>query len=157
MLYHHWFIRSEKRLRAFKQVRKYKQELIDSINNVKFPPDIKGYTLEKVMDVIASQSEIFKGAQHAFMWKSKLRAPGIYENRENQLTLADSLNQVLRSSQEIKMLTVVNIMAEKKIRGLGAAVANILYFLEPSIFPPFNTAIVDDYNYLTKSKIRLGK
>lgn len=109
------------------------------------------------MDVIASQSEIFKGAQHAFMWKSKLRAPGIYENRENQLTLADSLNQVLRSSQEIKMLTVVNIMAEKKIRGLGAAVANILYFLEPSIFPPFNTAIVDDYNYLTKSKIRLGK
>lgn len=55
------------------------------------------------------------------------------------------------------MLAAVNILAEKKIKGLGPAMANILYFLEPSIFPPFNTAIVNGYNYLTGSKIRLGK
>ena len=53
------------------------------------------------------------------------------------------------------MLFAANILAEKKIRGLGPAVANILYFLEPTIFPPFNTAIVNGYNYLTGSKIQL--
>lgn len=37
------------------------------------------------MNVIAEQTEIFKGAKHAFMWKPKLRIPDIYENRENQL------------------------------------------------------------------------
>lgn len=157
LLYQTWFIKSEKRLRAFKRVRKYVQLFIKHVNNGTFPTDFKNSALEDIMDVIAEQTEIFKGAKHAFMWKPKLRIPDIYENRENQLAFSHCLDQILKANQEIKMLLTVNILTEKKIRGLGPAVANILYFLEPTIFPPFNTAIVNGYNYLTGSKIRLGK
>ncbi|EAC6768488.1 type II restriction endonuclease, partial [Listeria monocytogenes] len=157
LLYQTWFIKSEKRLRAFKRVRKYVQLFIKHVNNGTFPTDFKNSALEDIMDVIAEQTEIFKGAKHAFMWKPKLRIPDIYENRENQLAFSHCLDQILKANQEIKMLLAVNILTEKKIRGLGPAVANILYFLEPTIFPPFNTAIVNGYNYLTGSKIRLGK
>lgn len=157
LLYQKWFIESEKRLKAFNKVRKGTKRIIVSINTGSFPPDLKGSALEEVMDVIAEQTEIFKGAKHAFMWKPKLRIPDIYENRENQLAFAQLLATVLETKQEAKMLEAVNILAEKKIKGLGPAVANILYFLEPTIFCPFNTAIVKGYNYLTGANIRLGK
>ena len=32
------------------------------------------------------------------------------------------------------------------IKGLGPSVANILYFLHPTLMPPFNTAIVNGFN-----------
>lgn len=44
-----------------------------------------------------------------------------------------------------------------KIKGLGPAVANILYFLHPSIAPPFNTAIVRGYNALSRANAELGR
>lgn len=37
------------------------------------------------------------------------------------------------------------------------AVANLLYFIHPTVAPPFNTAIVKGYNLLTGSKVKLGK
>jgi type II restriction enzyme len=43
-----------------------------------------------------------------------------------------------------------------KIKGLGPAVANLLYFLHPTLVPPFNTAIVKGYNALTGAKVKLG-
>ena len=43
------------------------------------------------------------------------------------------------------------------IKGLGPAVANLLYFLHPTIMPPFNTAIVNGYNALTGAKVKLGR
>lgn len=157
LLYQNWFIKSEQRLKAFNQVRKGTKKVVNTIEQGTFPPDLKGSALAEVMDVIAGQTEIFKGAKHAFMWKPKLRIPDIYENRENQLAFAHLLAAFLNNKQVDKLLAAVNILAEKKIKGLGPAVANILYFLEPTIFPPFNTAIVRGYNYLTGSKIRLGK
>ncbi len=42
------------------------------------------------------------------------------------------------------------------IKGLGPAVANLLYFLHPTLVPPFNTAIVNGYNKLTGGKVKLG-
>lgn len=66
------------------------------------------------MDVIAGQTEIFKGAKHAFMWKPKLRIPDIYENRENQLAFAHLLAAFLNNKQVDKLLAAVNILAEKK-------------------------------------------
>ena len=45
---------------------------------------------------------------------------------------------------------------ERKIKGLGPAAANLLYFLHPTLVPPFNTAIVKGYNALTGSKVKLG-
>ncbi|MRN55099.1 hypothetical protein [Paenibacillus monticola] len=45
-----------------------------------------------------------------------------------------------------------------QIKGLGPAVANILYFLHHTLFPPFNTAIVRGFKEigLGKEKIKLG-
>ncbi|MDE7549098.1 hypothetical protein PY793_14110, partial [Acetobacter fabarum] len=51
----------------------------------------------------------------------------------------------------------VNAIDAQKIKGLGPAVANLLYFLHPTIMPPFNTAIVNGYNSLTGSKVKLGR
>lgn len=157
LLYQTWFIHSEQRLHAFNQVRKGTQQIVATIQDGTFPRDLRGSALEEVMDVIASQTEIFKGAKHAFMWKPKLRIPDIYENRDNQLAFATMLSEVLKTNNSVKMLLAVNSLANKKIKGLGPAVANILYFLEPSIFCPFNTKIVAGYNLLTHNKIRLGK
>lgn len=157
LLYQTWFIHSEDRLKAFNQVRKGVKQIVKDIRNGSFPRDLRGSSLETVMNVIIAQQEIFKGAKHAFMWKPKLRIPDIYENRENQLAFAEMLDQIVTTSQEMKMLLAVDNLAEKKIKGLGPAVANILYFLEPTIFCPFNTSIVRGYNELTHSKIRLGK
>ncbi|EEI70570.1 MAG: type II restriction endonuclease [Lentilactobacillus hilgardii] len=157
LLYQTWFIHSENRLKAFNQVRKGVKQIITDIRRHQFPRDLHGSSLETVMNIIIAQQEIFKGAKHAFMWKPKLRIPDIYENRQNQLDFAEMLDQVINAKQEVKMLLAVNNLAEKKIKGLGPAVANILYFLEPTIFCPFNTSIVRGYNDLTHSKIRLGK
>ena len=38
----------------------------------------------------------------------------------------------------------------------GPAVASILYFLHPTIIPPFNTAIINGFNFLFKDKKKLG-
>ena len=43
------------------------------------------------------------------------------------------------------------------IKGLGPAVANLLYFIHPTIVVPFNTAIVRGYNALTGSNVKLGR
>jgi type II restriction enzyme len=47
-------------------------------------------------------------------------------------------------------------LAERNVKGLGPAAANMLYFLHPTLVPPFNTAIVKGYNALTGSKVKLG-
>lgn len=43
------------------------------------------------------------------------------------------------------------------IKGLGPAVANLLYFIHPTLVVPFNTAIVKGYNALTGSTVKLGR
>jgi type II restriction enzyme len=157
LLYQTWFIHSEDRLHAFAQVRKGSRNVVKTIREGTFPRDLHGSALEEVMDVIASQTEIFKGAKHAFMWKPKLRIPDIYENRGNQMAFADMLASVLETGSSVKKLMALNALANKKIKGLGPSVSNILYFLEPSVFPPFNTKIVEGYNLLSHAKIRLGR
>ena len=44
-----------------------------------------------------------------------------------------------------------------KIKGLGPAAANLLYFLHPTLVTPLNTAIVNGYNALTGAKVKLGR
>ncbi|MFX8727440.1 type II restriction endonuclease, partial [Acinetobacter baumannii] len=50
----------------------------------------------------------------------------------------------------------IHAIDQKKIKGLGPAVANLLYLLHPTLVPPFNTAIVKGYNALTNSNVKLG-
>ena len=46
---------------------------------------------------------------------------------------------------------------QRGIKGLGPAAANLLYFLHPTIAPPFNTAIVKGYNAVTCARVKLGR
>ncbi len=46
--------------------------------------------------------------------------------------------------------------ASLQIKGLGSSVANILYFLHPTLFPPFNTAMVNGFNPVFDAKKKLG-
>ena len=47
-------------------------------------------------------------------------------------------------------------LANANIKGLGPAVANIVYFLHPTLVPPSNTAIVNGFNTLFGARLKLG-
>ena len=46
--------------------------------------------------------------------------------------------------------------SETGYAGLGPATGNLLYFLHPTQFPPFNTAITRGYNLLAGQSLKLG-
>ena len=107
---------------------------------------------------IAEQRQIFKGADHAFLWKPKLRIPDIYENRPNQLAFARFLQTcACCAGEEDQVIGAIQVLERAAIKGLGPAVANLLYFLHPTVVPPFNTAIVNGYNAVTGAKVKLGR
>jgi type II restriction enzyme len=105
---------------------------------------------------IAEQRQIFKGADHAFLWKPKLRIPDIYENPTNQKAFGRLLHTCSCCDTEAEIIDAIHALDRLRIKGLGPAVANLLYFLHPTLVPPFNTAIVKGFNELTGSKVKLG-
>lgn len=155
-VYNTWFLQSQDRLKAFKTIKSGIAVVIEEIQNKSFGNDFKGSSLETVVTAIAEQKQIFEGAAHAFYWKPKLRIPDIYENEKNKKDFAMFLNACLLAKDEKKIIQEIVKLNEKKIKGLGPAVANILYFLHPTLFPPFNTAIVNGFNALFHKKIKLG-
>lgn len=154
--YQNWFL-WEERLKNFRSIRRGIGEIVKEIEAGTFGNLYKGSSLETVVGSIAEQRQIFKGADHAFLWKPKLRIPDIYENRENQLAFARFLDTCACCDAESEILAAIRQLDARKIKGLGPAAANLLYFLHPTIVPPFNTAIVDGYNALTGAKVKLGK
>jgi type II restriction enzyme len=96
------------------------------------------------------------GAAHAFYWKPKLRIPDIYENEENKIAFGQFLENCMNAKSADQIIKEINILDHKKIKGLGPAVANILYFIYPELMPPFNTAIVKGFNILFNDKVTLG-
>lgn len=96
-------------------------------------------------------------ADHAFLWKPKLRIPDIYESRENQLAFGSFLRCCCGCGDAESIVKQINALDARKIKGLGPAAANLLYFLHPTMVPPFNTAIVKGYNALTGANVRLGR
>ncbi|WP_318507401.1 hypothetical protein [Bacillus sp. T3] len=155
-VYHTWFINSNDRLKAFRTIRSGIKDVIADIETGRFGNDFKGSSLETVVTAIAEQKQVFEGAAHAFFWKPKLRIPDIYENEENKVAFGRFLKGCLQSSTEKQLLAEVITLKNLQIKGLGPAVANILYFLHPTLFPPFNTAIVKGFNALFQQKIKLG-
>ncbi len=117
----------------------------------------KGSLLETVVGSIAEQRQVFRGADHAFLWKPKLRIPDIYEDRENQLAFGRFLDTCACCKTEEHVLDAIRALDQRRIKGLGPAAANLLYFLHPTLVPPFNTAIVKGFNALTGSRVRLGR
>ncbi len=153
--YRTWFL-WEERLKNFRSIRRGLAEVVEEIEAGTFGNVYKGSSLETVVGSIAEQRQIFKGADHAFLWKPKLRIPDIYENRDNQLAFGRFLNTCRCCTEETAVVAAIRTLTAKNIKGLGPAAANLLYFLHPTIIPPFNTAIVNGYNALVGAKVKLG-
>ena len=154
--YRSWFL-WEERLKNFRSIRRGIAQVVAEIEAGSFGNVYKGSSLETVVGSIAEQRQMFKGADHAFLWKPKLRIPDIYENRENQIAFARFLNACVCCDTEDGLLEAIQRLDGCRIKGLGPAAANLLYFLHPTFIPPFNTAIVKGYNALTGAKVKLGR
>lgn len=155
-VYNTWFIGGENRLKAFRSIRKGVRDVVDSIYRGGFGNDFKGSPLEIVLTAITEQKQVFEGAAHPFYWKPKLRIPDIYENETHKRLFATFLETCLKSTQEASLLEAFHQLEQAQIKGLGPAVASIVYFLHPTLIPPFNTAIVNGFNLLTGAKMKLG-
>ena len=155
-VYNTWFIGSEERLKAFRAIKRGVLQVVEDIKNDKFGNDFKGSSLELVLTAITEQKQVFEGAAHPFYWKPKMRIPDIYENQANKKAFAQFLENCLNCSKEEQILREISKLDARKIKGLGPAVASILYFLHPTIIPPFNTAIVKGFNWLFRENVKLG-
>lgn len=153
--YQTWFL-WKNRLRNFGAIRRGLGQVVREIQDNTFGNLYRGSSLETVVKCVAEQKQIFKGADHAFLWKPKLRIPDIYESRPNQLAFGIFLDTCCCCSNEQQLLAAIHRLDQQAIKGLGPAAANLLYFLHPTHIPPFNTAIVRGYNALMNASVRLG-
>lgn len=151
-----WFL-WEERIKNFRSIRRGLQAVILDIESGTFGNAYRGSSLETVVAAIAEQRQIFKGADHAFLWKPKLRIPDIYENPDHQRTFARFLDACDCCDTEAGIVNAIHSLDAAGIKGLGPAAANLLYFIHPTLILPFNTAIVKGYNALTGAKVRLGR
>lgn len=156
-VYNTWFINNDDRLKAFRSIRRGVQQVITDIKENKFPNDFKGSSLEFVLSCIAEQKQVFVGVAHPFYWKPKLRIPDIYENEQNKRAFGQFLENCFDyNTREDTIIKEIIKLDNLKIKGLGPAVASILYFLHPTLIPPFNTAIVNGFNTLFNDTKKLG-
>lgn len=155
-VYNTWFVNNDERLKAFRSIRRGVLQVIKDIKEKRFGNDFKGSSLEFVLTCIAEQKQVFIGVAHPFYWKPKLRIPDIYENENNKTAFGQFLENCLNATKEEQIIKEIILLNQLKIKGLGPAVASILYFLHPTIIPPFNTAIVNGFNYLFKDNKKLG-
>jgi len=154
--YQTWFL-WEDRLKNFRSIRRGIAQVVAEIDAGTFGNAYKGSSLETVVGSVAEQRQIFRGADHAFLWKPKLRIPDIYESRDNQLAFARFLNACVCCTGEEGVVAAIRDLHTRSIKGLGPAAANLIYFVHPTIAPPFNTAIVKGYNALTGASVKLGR
>lgn len=155
-VYNTWFINNEERLKAFRSIRRGVLQVVEDIKNKTFPNDFKGSSLEFVLSCISEQKQVFVGVAHPFYWKPKLRIPDIYENQQNKIAFGQFLENCLYAKTEEQIIKEILKLDALKIKGLGPAVASILYFLHPTIMPPFNTAIINGFNSIFNDKKKLG-
>lgn len=155
-VYNTWFVNNEERLKAFRSIKRGAIQVIEDIRQKKFGNDFKGTSLEFVLSCITEQKQIFEGAAHPFYWKPKLRIPDIYENEVNKTTFGQFLDNILNTTKENQIIEEMIKLDSLRIKGLGPAVANIIYFIHPTMIAPFNTAILKGFNYLFRDKKKLG-
>jgi type II restriction enzyme len=156
-VYNTWFVNNDERLKAFRSIRRGVQQVINDIKDKQFPNDFKGSSLEFVLSCISEQKQVFVGVAHPFYWKPKLRIPDIYENETNKIAFGQFLENCFDyNTKEETIIKEIIKLDQLEIKGLGPAVASILYFLHPTIIPPFNTAIINGYNELFDDKKKLG-
>ena len=155
-VYNTWFIDNETRMKAFRSIRRGVINVIEAIKSGSFPNDFKGSPLEFVLTCITEQKQVFEGAAHPFYWKPKLRIPDIYENEEHKAAFGRFLESCLSCSSADRIIREILTLDDRRIKGLGPAVANILYFLHPTHMPPFNTAMLKGFNTVFVDNKKLG-
>lgn len=155
-VYNTWFVGGDSRMKAFRSIRRGVQSVVSSIADGTFGNDFKGSPLEVVLTAITEQKQVFEGAAHPFYWKPKLRIPDIYESEANKKLFGQFLGTCLSATKEEQVLTAMSRLAGASIKGLGPAVASIVYFLHPTLVPPSNTAIVNGFNTLFGGRLKLG-
>src|SRR3989344_7033585 len=153
--YNTWFL-WDQRIKNFRSIRRGIAQVVEDIRAGTFGNAYRGSSLETIVGSVAEQRQIFKGADHAFLWKPKLRIPDIYESPDNQRAFGRLLHNCVCCDSADEVITHIREIDARKVKGLGPAVANLLYFLHPTLMPPFNTAIVNGYNALTGSNVKLG-
>jgi type II restriction enzyme len=154
--YNSWFL-WEERLKNFRSIRRGIGQVVKDIEAGSFGNAYRGSSLETVVGSVAEQRQIFKGADHAFLWKPKLRIPDIYENAANQRAFARLLHTCDCCDTAQAVVEAIQHIDTLQIKGLGPAVANLLYFIHPTLVMPFNTAIVKGYNAVTGGHVKLGR
>ncbi|PNG48956.1 MULTISPECIES: type II restriction endonuclease [unclassified Variovorax] len=154
--YNSWFLWDE-RLKNFRSIRRGLAQVVKDIDAGTFGNAFRGSSLETVVGSVAEQRQIFKGADHAFLWKPKLRIPDIYENAANQRAFARLLHACDCCDSAEEIVEAIRRIDGHQIKGLGPAVANLIYFVHPTLVMPFNTAIVKGYNAVTGSNVKLGR
>lgn len=154
--YNTWFL-WEERLKNFRSIRRGIAQVVQDIEAGTFGNAYRGSSLETVVGSVAEQRQIFKGADHAFLWKPKLRIPDIYENQANQAAFARLLRHCDCCDSAEEIIAAIQRIDALSIKGLGPAVANLLYFIHPTLVAPFNTAIVKGFNAVTGSNVKLGR
>lgn len=155
-VYNTWFVGGEARMKAFRAIRRGVQGVVSAVAAGTFGNDFKGSPLEVVLTAITEQKQVFEGAAHPFYWKPKLRIPDIYENEANKKLFGQFLGACLNATREDQVLTEMSRLAAASIKGVGPAVASVVYFLHPTLVPPFNTAILNGFNALFGAKLKLG-
>ncbi|MCA9124504.1 MAG: type II restriction endonuclease [Planctomycetales bacterium] len=153
--YRTWFL-WEERLKNFRSIRRGLSVVVEEIDKRTFGTAYRESSLETVVHSIAEQRQMFRGADHAFLWKPKLRIPDIYENEAHQISFGKFLDTCVCCSNGDEIVAAIQALDAHKIKGLGPAAANLLYFLHPTLVVPSNTAIVKGYNALTGAKVKLG-
>ena len=116
--YRSWFL-WEERLKNFRSIRRGIQPVVAEIDAGRFGSAYRGSSLETVVHSIAEQRQIFKGADHAFLWKPKLRIPDIYENADNQRAFSRLLDTCVCCTTEQQVLGAIREIDAKGIKGLG--------------------------------------
>lgn len=128
-----------------------RNRVVEEIDGGAFGNVYKGSSLETIVGSIAEQRQIFKGVDHAFL------IPDIYESQDNQRAFGQLLHHCSCCSTEQEIIAGIEAIDRLAIKGLGPAVANLLYFLHPTLMPPLNTAIVNGFNAVTGSKVKLDR
>jgi type II restriction enzyme len=155
-VYNTWFVGSAERMKAFRSIRRGVKDMVDAIAAGTFGNDYRGSPLEVVLMAITEQKQVFEGAAHPFYWKPKLRIPDIYESEQNKQKFGAFLHACLNATRKDQLLDEISRLSAANIKGLGPAVANIVYFLHPTLIPPFNTAMLNGFNALFSAKQKLG-
>jgi type II restriction enzyme len=116
--YQSWFLWDE-RIKNFRSIRRGIQRVTEDIEADTFGPQYRGSSLETVVHSIAEQGQIFNGADHAFLWKPKMRIPDIYEDRDNRLAFGRFLDTCLCCTGVDGVVAAIHRLDQHKIKGLG--------------------------------------